>query len=320
MEYKRIYKLFQQSNNMTLYRGDCFKLLEKIPDCYVDLIITSPPYCIGKAYEKPEDDIVTFEKQHNEIFPYLYRILKPGGSICWEVGYHIINSTLVPLDFIVYNAFTSQNSELKDKLTLRNRIIWTFGHGLNSEQRFSGRHEVILWFTKGSTYKFNLDNVRIPQKYPGKKSYKGKNKGHFSGNPLGKNPSDVWDLTSDVWDIPNVKAQHVEKTNHPCQFPVAIPRRLIKALVPTGGIVLDPFMGSGTSGVASVLENCRFIGAELNNEYYKIATNRIQQAIHGNIRIREDKPVAKPNPNSAVAKLPESFAKMRGGLCCDKKE
>ena len=109
---------------------------------------------------------------------------------------------------------------LDNPLILRNRIVWTFGHGLNSTTRFSGRHEMILWFTKGLQTVFNLDEVRVPQKYPGKRFYKGPNKGQLSGNPMGKNPSDVW-------DIPNVKAKHIEKTAHPCQFPVAIPRRLI---------------------------------------------------------------------------------------------
>lgn len=113
--------------------------------------------------------------------------------------YLVVNANVIPLDFLVYEIFTSKNDNFKHPLILRNRIIWTFGHGLNSTQRFSGRHETILWFTKGHDYEFNLDSVRIPQKYPGKRFYKGEHKGELSGNPLGKNPSDVW-------DIPNVKA------------------------------------------------------------------------------------------------------------------
>ena len=187
---------------------------------------------------------------------------------------------------------------------MRNRIIWTFGHGLNSINRFSGRHETILWFTKGKQTVFNLDDVRIPQKYPGKRYYKGPNKGKLSGNPLGKNPSDVW-------DIPNVKAKHVEKTDHPCQFPVALPQRLIKALTLPDAIVLDPFMGSGSTGVAAVLEGRKFVGAELIKKYYDISVERIKAATEGNAIIREDKPVIEPNQNAAVAKLPEEFRKVR---------
>lgn len=301
----KIYKRFKESNRITLFNGDCSKLLKRIPDESVNLIITSPPYCIGKAYEDPHDDIETFKKQHESIFDDLYRVLKPGGSICWQVGYHVSDRCVIPLDYIVYDIFTNKSAQLKHPLILRNRIIWTFGHGLNSTKRFSGRHEMILWFTKGDQDVFSLDDIRVPQKYPGKRSYKGPNKGNLSGNPLGKNPSDVW-------DIPNVKAKHVEKTEHPCQFPVAIPQRLIRALTSPDGLVFDPFMGSGTTGVAAYVESRRFVGAEILEEYYDIAVRRLEDTVSGNIKIREDKPVAEPNANAAVVKLPNEFARARG--------
>lgn len=301
----RIYKNYKETNTITAYNGDCKSLLKKMQDESVDLVITSPPYCMGKAYEDPHDDIDTFKKHHNEIFSDLYRILKPGGSLCWQVGYHVSEKCLVPLDYIVYNLFTEKSEGLEYPLVLRNRIIWTFGHGLNSIKRFSGRHETILWFTKGNEFEFNLDEVRVPQKYPGKRSYKGPNKGRLSGNPLGKNPSDVW-------EIPNVKANHIEKTCHPCQFPVAIPQRLIKALTSENDLILDPFMGVGTTAVAALLENRRFAGSELDRNYYDIAVKRIRDTLNGEIKIRQDKPVMSPNPNMAVAKLPKEFAKIRG--------
>lgn len=300
----RIYKHYKTQNEITLYNGDCAKLLKEIPDETVDLIITSPPYCIGKEYEDPHDDIESFKKQHEAIFDDLYRVLKNGGSICWQVGYHISDKCVIPLDYVIYDLFTSLSKEKQQPLILRNRIIWTFGHGLNSTKRFSGRHEIILWFTKGEQKVFNLDCVRVPQKYPGKKSYKGPNKGNLSGNPLGKNPSDVW-------EIPNVNARHVEKTEHPCQFPVAIPQRLIRALTQSGDLVLDPFSGAGTSGVAAILEKRRFAGAEIKTEYYNISRERLKSAKDGSLKIREDKPVMKPNPNTAVAKLPEEFKTAR---------
>lgn len=300
----KIYKHYNIKSYMTLFNGDCINLLKEIPDETIDLIITSPPYCMKKAYENPKDDIETFKETHKRIFKNLYRVLKPGGSICWQVGYHVNNSSIVPLDYLIYEIFTSENNKVMYPLILRNRIIWTFGHGLNSTQRFSGRHETILWFSKGANYNFNLDSVRVPQKYPGKRYYKGENKGQLSGNPLGKNPSDVW-------DIPNVKANHIEKTDHPCQFPVAIPQRLIKALTSKEDIVLDPFMGSGTTALAAFLEHRKFLGAEIQEKYYEISTKRIQSAIKGEIKVREDKPVMKPDKHMAVAKLPEEFRKMR---------
>ena len=294
----RIYKNFKESNNVTLYNGDCRKLLKRLPSESVDLVVTSPPYCIGKAYEDPHDDIETFRKQHQDIFSDLY------GSICWQIGYHVSDKCVVPLDYIVYDIFTSMSEGLDNPLILRNRIVWTFGHGLNSTTRFSGRHEMILWFTKGLQTVFNLDEVRVPQKYPGKRFYKGPNKGQLSGNPMGKNPSDVW-------DIPNVKAKHIEKTAHPCQFPVAIPRRLIRALTNKNGLVLDPFMGSGTTGVAALIEGRRFVGSEIQKSYFDISVERIKDASDGKAKIREDRPVTEPNPNAAVAKLPDEFRRIR---------
>ena len=300
----QIYNNYSESNKVTLHNGDCIELLRNLPDESVDLVVTSPPYCIGKAYEDPHDDIQTFRKLHTDIFQELYRVVKPGGSICWQVGYHISDKCVIPLDYIVYEIFTSLSESLDHPLTLRNRIVWTFGHGLNSTTRFSGRHETILWFTKGAQTVFNLDAVRVPQKYPGKRSYRGPNKGELSGNPLGKNPSDIW-------DIPNVKAKHVEKTTHPCQFPVAIPQRLIRALTLPDALVLDPFMGSGTTGVAALIEGRRFAGAEIKKEYYEISIERLNDAAEGKAKVREDKPVSEPNPNAAVAKLPDEFRKAR---------
>lgn len=291
---------------VSIYNGDCLEFLRQQPDESVDLVITSPPYCMNRAYENPEDDVNTFKEKHEIIFEELYRVVKPGGSICWQVGYHVSKSCVIPLDFIIYEIFSRLSKTKKYPLILRNRIIWTFGHGLNSTNRFSGRHEVILWFTKGNGKVFNLDVVRVPQKYPGKKYYKGPHKGEYSGNPLGKNPSDVW-------DIPNVKANHVEKTAHPCQFPVAIPRRLIKALSNPGDVVLDMFLGSGSTAVASILEKRYFIGAEIQPSYFEIAKERILESENGTIKVREDKPIEKPNLKLAVSKLPETFKVLRKG-------
>lgn len=292
---------FSIENQITLFKGDCFDLLREMPDKCVDLIVTSPPYCMGKSYENPKDDIDTFIEKHQRLFPEIYRVLRDGGSLCWQVGYHVKDGVVTPLDFVIFDIIRNHtNKEISKNLFLRNRITWTFGHGLNNTNRFSGRHEVILWFTKGNEYSFDLNSVRIPQKYPGKKAYKGENKGQYSGNPLGKNPSDVW-------DIPNVKSAHVEKTDHPCQYPVAIPQRLIKALSPLDGLVLDPFVGSGTSGIASILEGRKFVGSELDDKYYEIAFARTELALSGKIRVREDKPVSKPDKKQSVAKKPDNF-------------
>lgn len=288
--------------NISIVNGDCLEMLSSLKNETVSLVVTSPPYCMGKEYENITDDINSFVSLNKQVIKESIRILKKGGSLCWQVGFHVKNSVIIPLDCIIYNIVEEINKTLQEeeKLFLHNRIIWTFGHGLNSEKRLSGRYETILWFSKGNTYTFNLDPIRIPQKYPGKKYSKGKRAGEYSGNPLGKNPSDVW-------DIPNVKANHVEKTDHPCQFPIVIPQKLIKALTNEGDLVVDPFLGSGTTAVACIIEKRQFIGSELKKEYIEIAKDRIEKALNGDIRYRPDYPVVPPDPKQKVAQRPESF-------------
>lgn len=291
---------FDKKKKVALYSGDCFDLLTQMPDNSVDLVVTSPPYCMGKVYEK-STKTEDFVKNHEKLLPEMARIIKKGGSICWQVGYHVKNGAVMPLDYLVHDVMKNIPG-----ISLRNRIIWSYGHGLHCKNRFSGRHEVILWYTKDkdrgkSDYFFNLDQIRVPQKYPGKRFYKGDKRGQFSGNPLGKNPSDVW-------DIPNVKANHPEKTKHPCQFPVALAQRLIKGLTPKKGFVFDPFAGVGSTAVAAVIEKRRFVGAEINKSYYKKALNRITQAISGHIKVRPiDKPILKPTQKMSVARKPANF-------------
>lgn len=279
-----------------LYEGNCKRLLAEMKADTVDLTITSPPYCIGKAYESESTTTADFIETQRQVIPQVARVTKTGGSICWQTGYHVTDGTVFPLDYAIYEILQGIPGFI-----LRNRIIWSFGHGLHSSVRFSGRHEVILWFTKGNDYNFALDEVRVPQKYPGKRYYKGANKGQFSGNPLGKNPGDVW-------EIPNVKANHVEKTTHPCQFPVALAQRLIKALCPSDGIVFDPFAGVGSTGAAAALEKRRFLGAEINGGYCAIALKRMEEAANGRLAYRADhKPIHVPSPTDAVARRPAHF-------------
>src|SRR5207244_3507508 len=142
-------------------------------------------------------------------------------------------------------------------------------------------------------------------KYPGKRHYKGPRKGEWSGNPLGKNPSDVW-------DIPNVKAGHVEKTIHPCQFPVALVQRLVRALCPAGGLVVDCFAGSASAGVAALVEGRRFYGCDLNPIYVQVGRERLDECARGVLRYRSvDEPLFVANDRSAVATAPAHFAVRR---------
>jgi adenine-specific DNA-methyltransferase len=281
--------------SIQIKKEDAFEFLAELEPESVDLFVSSPPYCMGKAYEA-SIDTADFISMHERLTPLLVRALKNGGSLCWQVGHHVHNGVVTPLDALVYAIFSKQRG-----LLLRNRIVWTFAHGVHASRRFSGRHETVLWFTKGDNYAFNLDAVRVPQKYPGKRHYKGPKKGELSGNPLGKNPSDVW-------EIPNVKANHIEKTRHPCQFPVALVQRLIRALAPTNGLVSDPFLGSGTSAVAASVENRRFIGCDIQSEYVSIARKRVVNAATKTLSYRPvEKPIYVPVETQAVAKRPAHF-------------
>jgi len=272
---------FDPTADSILFEGDCLDLLPQIPDGFVKLIITSPPYNLGKPYEK-RLNMSEYLAQQRRVIEECVRVLDDTGSLCWQVGNYVRNGEIIPLDIPLYPIFASL------KLRLRNRIIWHFGHGLHASKRFSGRYEVILWFTKSDNYTFNLDAVRVPQKYPRKKHFKGPKKGQYSGHPLGKNPSDVW-------EIPNVKANHVEKTIHPCQFPVELVERLVLALTDEGDWVLDPFVGVGTTAIASLMHGRKAIGAEIISEYVQIARERIRLAEKGELRVRPmERPIYDP--------------------------
>jgi len=204
------------------------------------------------------------------------------GSICWQVGNYVDQGAIIPLDTVLYPIFTEGG------VRMRNRIIWHFEHGLHCSRRFSGRYETIIWFTKSDDYTFKLDPVRVPQKYPGKKYFKGPKAGQYSCNPLGKNPGDLW-------VIPNVKSNHVEKTEHPCQFPVELIERLVLSLTNEGDWVFDPFLGTGTTIIAAIRHGRLGIGAETVPKYVKLARERIQKEMAGSLQTRPmDRPVYDP--------------------------
>jgi adenine-specific DNA-methyltransferase len=283
-----------------LWHGDVEAFLNLVPETPLfDLIVSSPPYNIGKPYEDVRALHEYLEWQERIIHEAVVR-LKPTGSICWQVGNHIIKgrnargNSILPLDIEFHPIFLNQG------LKLRNRIIWTFGHGLHCKYRFSGRYETVLWYTKTDDYLFNLDDVRVDAKYPGKRNYKGPNRGQFSGNPLGKNPEDVW-------QIPNVKSNHVEKTNHPCQFPVALIDRLVQALTNTGGVVFDPFAGVASAGVAAALRQRSFVGCETQADYVSVGKERIDLALAGKAKVRPlDRPIY-DHTQSNLSKKPEEL-------------
>jgi adenine-specific DNA-methyltransferase len=279
--------------------------MASVPSESIQLVVTSPPYNIGKEYER-KLHIDRYLADQEKVITECARALSPQGSICWQVGNYVANGAIIPLDAVLYSIFA------KLGLKMRNRIIWHFEHGLHCSRRFSGRYETIIWFTKSDDYVFNLDAVRVPQKYPGKKYFKGPRAGQYSCNPKGKNPGDLW-------IIPNVKNNHVEKTNHPCQFPVALIERLVLALTNEHDWVLDPFLGAGTSIIAAIRHQRRGAGAEIVSSYVQTARKRIYAESIGVLPTRPlDKPVYDPEKAGQTLRSAPWLSKDRQLRVCEK--
>ena len=271
-EYKDVY--IDCTDNLTF--------VKELQDESMKLIVTSPPYNLGKDYEN-RTSLEDYTKRQAQVISECVRLLHPQGSICWQVGNYIQRGEVFPLDIILYHIFKDHG------LKLRNRIIWHFGHGLHCSKRLSGRYETILWFTKSDDYTFNLDPIRIPSKYPNKKYFKGINKGKLSCNPNGKNPSDVW-------EIPNVKSNHCEKTIHPCQFPVELVERLVLSMTDESDNIFDPYMGVGSTIVAAIKNNRIGFGCDTEKNYVDIAWDRIYSYKEGRLKLRPmNRPIYDPS-------------------------
>lgn len=277
---KKVTRL-ERDQDAIMRQQDNLKFMRGLGDESMKLIVTSPPYNIGKSYEK-RSPLEKYIKDQAQVISECVRLLHPNGSICWQVGNHVQKGEVFPLDMVLYHLFKDHG------LKLRNRIIWHFEHGLHCQKRLSGRYETILWFTKGDDYTFNLDPIRVPSKYPNKKYYKGPKAGQLSGNPLGKNPSDIW-------VVPNVKNNHVEKTIHPCQFPIELVERLVLSLTDQGDQVFDPYMGVGSSVVAALMHDRKGYGCDVIKDYVDVAWERVHALRSGNLEVRPmNKPVYDP--------------------------
>lgn len=309
----KIESSFNNFSSIVIHHGDTLDFLKSVPSNKIKLIVSSPPYNLGKQYET-RVELQTYLKNQELVINELVRILSLDGSVCWQVGNYVCNGEVFPLDIFYYDFFKNMG------LKLRNRIIWHFEHGLHASKRFSGRYETILWFTKSNQYTFNLNAVRIPSKYPGKRHYKGPNRGKLSGNPLGKNPSDFWQIIEDdwqkeVWNIPNVKSNHPEKTIHPCQFPIELVERCLLGLTNTGDWILDPYSGAGTTMIAGLIHQRKVIGCEKEKEYINISMQRIQDLYAAELKIRPiGKAVHKPSGRDKVSQIPKEWREMKTSL------
>jgi len=246
----------------SIYLGDCLDLLTSIPDGSVDLVVSSPPYNLGKEYEDRRE-LAAYLEEQRAVLAECARALSDKGSLFWQVGAYSNRGVLIPLDVRFFPILEDLD------LIPRNRIVWVRQHGLHGRRKFSARHESILWFTKTDDYVFDLDAIRVPQKYQNKKAWTGDKKGQLTCNPDGKNPGDIWVFR-------NVKHNHEEQTIHPCQFPEDLIARIVLSTTEPGDVVLDPYMGTGTVAVVARDTRRHYLGAEIDKRYHAVARQRIE--------------------------------------------
>jgi adenine-specific DNA-methyltransferase len=253
---------FYERDGFVLYQRDCRDVLRAMAarDIRTDLTVTSPPYNIGKAYEEalPITEYVAWcSAWMNDI----WKITDERGAFWLNLGYLRIESRgrAVPIAYLLWD---------KSPFYMQQEIVWHYGAGVTAKRSFAPRNEKWLFFTKhAEEYVFNLDDVRDPNvKYPNQKK-----NGKFRCNPLGKNPSDVW-LFPKV--TTGAKRSSRERTAHPAQFPLGVIDRIVKASSNYQGIVLDPFSGSGSTGIAAVGNGRVYVGVETRADYCQAAVER----------------------------------------------
>ena len=240
--------------------GDCRDLLKKIPDNSVTLVVTSPPYNIGKPYGKYSDKIPLDDWKNliDEVTREVYRILKPNGSFFLNLSPipYGKDKEILPLPFIGYDIMKNNNFKI------RNIITWTFNNMQNCTNRLSGRYENIIWGVKDlNNYIFNLDDIRIP--------YITKNDKRLTGS--GRNPTDVWYFNR----VNNVTKKKLN-LKHPTIYPADMIERIILMASNENDVVLDPFLGSGTTVAVALKLNRKGIGFEIDENYKEEIKSRIE--------------------------------------------
>ncbi len=253
--------------------GDCRQLLKDVPDASVQLVITSPPYNIGKPYGKYKDKIPLneWEALIDEVTQQVYRILTPNGSFFLNLSPVPFGEgkEILPLPFLGYQIMK------QNQFYLRNMITWTFNNMQNCVNRLSGRYENILWGVKDiNNYVFHLDEVRVPFLTKNDKRLVGKQ---------GRNPTDVW-----YFDRVNNMTKKKLNLSHPTIYPLPMISRIIKMSSDVGDTVLDPFAGSGTTLLAAKLLDRNAIGFELDEQYRHEIQQRLREEAKPKEALKEE--------------------------------
>ncbi len=231
----------------TFLTGDAIDLMETFPDESVDLVCTDPPYNLGKNYGNTMDwkQWHEYEEFTKNWVAEAKRVLKPTGSLYVFMGIQFVSQLFMILQ--------------KMELYLNSWITWHYTQGIGRTKGFSPRHEDILYFTKSDQYTFNLDEIRIPQKY-----YRKRN------NMKGANPGDVWQFS-------HIHYSNPERLDHPTQKPEALMKRIILASSHEEDVVLDPFVGSGTTCVVANILKRKWVGIDANPEYIEMSEQRLKK-------------------------------------------
>lgn len=256
-------KPYYETENFLLYNLDCVDAMGKIDEEIVNLTVTSPPYNIGKAYEevRPLNDYISWCEQWIGL---IHKITDENGAFLLNVGYLEVpnKGKAVPITYLIWD---------KSDFYLIQEIVWNYGAGVSCKHTLSPRNEKILWYAKNpKNYTFNLDDIRDKNvKYPNQKK-----NGKLRCNTLGKNPSDVWQIAK-VTSGKNRASK--ERTFHPAQFPIDMIERVIKGFSNKGDLVLDPFIGSGTTAEVALKNQRKVIGFEIKTEYCDLIVDRINR-------------------------------------------
>ena len=255
---------FYSSLGFILYQGDLTDFLNRLShtDLRVDLTITSPPYNIGKEYERPMS-VNEYVNWCSTWMHQIHQITKSDGAFWLNVGYLEVpqKGLCVSIPYLIWD---------KSPFYLLQEVVWKYGAGVSTKYRLSPRNEKWLFYIKNSQeYTFNLDDIRDPNvKYPNQKK-----NGKFRCNPLGKNPSDIW-------EFPKVttgeKRSSKERTGHPAQFPLGVVERIVQASSRQSEVILDPFSGSCSAGIAAVGLGRLFVGFEIRKDYCEMAVQRFE--------------------------------------------
>ena len=258
-----------ERDRVVLYCADSLRLMRQLSAGIVDLTVTSPPYNIGKEYEKPMP-LTSYLDWMSDWIQHVYRLTTQQGALWLNLGYIEVahKGRAVPLPYLLWDRIP---------FYMLQEIVWNYGAGVAAKRTFSPRNEKFLWLVKSEKdYTFNLDAVRDPNvKYPNQKK-----NGKLRVNPKGKNPTDVWQLPKvTTGEGMTGRRASKERTAHPAQFPEAVVERIILACSNPGDLVMDPFLGSGTTASVAIAQDRYVVGFEINAKYIEMAINRMNRLI-----------------------------------------